>query len=291
MGSFPTSHGNRYILVAVDYVSKWVEAQALPTNDARVVVRFLKELFSRFGAPKALISDRGTHFCNSQLDKALSLYGVNHRFSTPYHPQTSGQVEVTNRGIKRILEKMVGQNHKDWSVKLNDALWAFRTAYKTPIGTTPFKLIYGKTCHLPVELDHKAYWALKSINMDLTSAGENRFLQIHEVEELRNDAYDRSKRYKERTKKLHDSHLKENKQFQVGDRVLLYNSRLRLFPGKLKSRWSGPYTVREVFPYGTVEIGHEDGRIFKVNGHRLKKYLSGPVEPALEVVVLHPQDY
>ncbi|KAD4180289.1 hypothetical protein E3N88_28880 [Mikania micrantha] len=142
---------SKCIPVAVDYVSKWVEAQALPTNDARVVVRFLKELFSCFGAPKALISDRGTHFCNSQHDKALSRYG----------------------GIKRILEKAVGQNRKDWSVKLNDALWAFRSAYKTPIGTTPFKLIYGKTCHLPVELEHKAYWALKSINMDLTSAGEN----------------------------------------------------------------------------------------------------------------------
>ena len=160
MGPFPSSRGNRYILVAVDYVSKWVEAKALPTNDARVVVRFLKKLFSRFGAPKALISDRGTHFCNSQMEKVLQRYGVTHRLATAYHPQTSGQVEVSNRGIKRILERTVGANRKDWSDKLDDALWAFRTTHRTYTGSTPFRLIYGKACHLPVELEHRAYWAL-----------------------------------------------------------------------------------------------------------------------------------
>ncbi|GJU61319.1 reverse transcriptase domain-containing protein [Tanacetum coccineum] len=134
-----------------------VEAKALPTNDARVVCKFLKSLFARFGTPRAIISDRGTHFCNDQFAKVMLKYGVTHRLSTAYHPQTSGQVEVSNRGLKRILERTIGENRASWSDKLDDALWAFRTAYKTPIGCTPYMLVYGKACHLPIELEHKAY--------------------------------------------------------------------------------------------------------------------------------------
>ncbi|GJS60773.1 reverse transcriptase domain-containing protein [Tanacetum coccineum] len=170
MGPFPSSHGNKYILVAVDYLSKWVEAKALPTNDARVVVKFLKSLFARFGTPRAIISDRGTHFCNDQFAKVMSKYEVTHRLATAYHPQTSGQVEVSNRGLKRILERTVGENRASWSDKLDDALWAFRTTFKTPIGCTPYKLVYEKSCHLPIELEHKAYWALKHANFDLKTA-------------------------------------------------------------------------------------------------------------------------
>ncbi|GJX05359.1 reverse transcriptase domain-containing protein [Tanacetum coccineum] len=157
MGLFPSSKGNKYILVAVNYILKWVEAKALPTNDARVVVKILKSLFARFGTPRPIISDRGSHFSNDQFAKVMSKYGVTHRLATAYHPQTSGQVEVSNRGLKRILKRTVGENRASWSDKLDDALWAFRTAFKTPIGCTPYQLIYGKSCHLPVELEHKAY--------------------------------------------------------------------------------------------------------------------------------------
>ncbi|GJR91585.1 reverse transcriptase domain-containing protein [Tanacetum coccineum] len=174
MGPFPYSRGNKYILVAIDYLSKWVEAKALPTNDAQVVVNILKSLFARFGTPRAIISDHGTHFCNDQFAKVMLKYGVTHRLATAYDPQTSGQVEVSNRGLKRILERTVGENHASWSDKLDDALWAFRTAFKTPIGCTPYKLVYEKACHLPIELEHKAYWALKHANFDLKSAGDHR---------------------------------------------------------------------------------------------------------------------
>ncbi|GKA57648.1 reverse transcriptase domain-containing protein [Tanacetum coccineum] len=193
MGPFPSSHGNKYILVAVDYLSKWVEAKALPTNDARVV-----------------------------FAKVMSKYGVTHHLDTAYHLQTSGQVEVSNRGLKCILERTVGENRTSWSDKLDDALWAFRTAFKTPIGCTPYKLVYGKSCHLPIELEHKAYWALKHANFDLKTAGDHR---------------------------------------------------------KLKTRWSGPFTITKVFPYGTIELSQPDGLNFKVNGHRVKHYFGGDLPP------------
>nr|GEY55326.1 reverse transcriptase domain-containing protein [Tanacetum cinerariifolium] len=141
----------------VDYLFKWVKAKALPTNDARVVVKFLKSLFSRFGTPRAIISDRGTHFCNDQFTRVMIKYWVTHRIATAYHPQTSCQVEVFNHGLKQILERTVGENRTSSSDKLDDALWAFRTAYKTLIGCTPYKLVYGKSCHLPIELEHRAY--------------------------------------------------------------------------------------------------------------------------------------
>nr|GEW44198.1 hypothetical protein [Tanacetum cinerariifolium] len=154
--------------------AKKVEAKALPTNDARVVCKFLKSLFARFGAPRAIISDRSTHFCNNQFEKVMRKYRVTYRLFTAYHPQTSGQVKVTNRGLKRILERNRGQYRASLSNKLDDALWAFCTAYKTPIGCTPYKLVYGKAFHLPIELEHKAYWAIKQTNFDMSVAGDHR---------------------------------------------------------------------------------------------------------------------
>nr|GFB89153.1 reverse transcriptase domain-containing protein [Tanacetum cinerariifolium] len=263
MGPFPSLKRNKYILVAVDYLSKWVKAKALPTNNARVVVKFLKSLFSRFGTPKAIISDKSTHFCNDQFARIMS-YGVTHRLSTAYHPQTSGQLE--------------------------DALWAFRTAFKTPVGCTPYRLVYGKACHLPLELEHKALWALKHANFDIKTAGDHRKLQLNELSELRDQAYANSLISKERTKKLHDEKIK-NRIFNVGDQVLLFNSRLKIFSGKLKSRWSGPFTISKIYPYGTAKLVHPDGCNFKVNCHRLKHYHGGD-PPSLKIpdVQTFPKD-
>ncbi|GJW74203.1 reverse transcriptase domain-containing protein [Tanacetum coccineum] len=266
---------------------KDVEAKALPTNDARVVVKFLKSLFARFGTPRAIISDGGTYFCNDQFAKVMLKYRVTHRLSIVYHPQTSGQVEVSNRVLKRILERTVGKNQASWSDKLDDALWAFRTAFKTPIGCIPYKLVYENACHLPIELEHKAYWALKHCNFNLKTAGDHRKVQMNELNELRDQAYKNSLIYKEKTKKIHDSKIK-NRVFNVGDRVLLFNSRLKIFSGKLKTRWTGPFTVAQVFPFGTVELSQTDGPNFKdcpdFEDSRAREIPSGESKVHIEVL-------
>ncbi|XP_057548108.1 uncharacterized protein LOC130826543 [Amaranthus tricolor] len=238
MGPFTSSYGNRYILVRLDYVSKWVEGIASPTNDYKVVMKLFKSIiFPRFGVPKIVINDGGSHFAKNELNKLLKKYGVMHKIGAPYHPQTQGQVEVANREIKKILKKMVNPSRKDWSLKLDDALWA----------------------HL--ELECRSWWAIQTLNLDPALSFEKRTEQLRELEELRLDAFHNMHIYKECTERWHDQRILK-REFLVREKVLLLNSRAKLFPGKLKSRWPRPLEILQAFPYGTVELKDHHGGSF-----------------------------
>ena len=276
MGPFPPSDGKEYILIAVDYVSKWVEAIPTRTNTHREVLKFImRNIFFRYGFSRAIISDGGSHLNNAHFYALLKKYWVHHRVTTPYHPQANGQVEVSNREVKSILKKII------WLDGLQDS-WCFMgisNGLQDTHRDVSFQLIFEKACHLPVELEHRAYWAIKKPNLSLNEAGKDRLLQMQELQELRRDAYENAEIYKERTKAFHDRNIRRQT-FNVNEKVWLYTSRLKLFPSKLRLRWDGPYVAVESFDNGLVLISDpKSGKQFRVNGHRLKPYLTAWATP------------
>ena len=184
MGPFLKSKNYEYILVVVDYVSKWVEAMPCKAADAKNSNKMFEEtIFSRFRVPRMVISDGGTHFTNKNFHNYLSRHGIHHNVATPYHPQTSGQAEISNKQIKNILQKMINEMGTGWKDRLSGALWAYRTTYKTPLGMSPYQLVYGKTCHLPVQLEFKAHRANKRWNMNFEAIGTKRKMQLSDLDE------------------------------------------------------------------------------------------------------------
>eukprot|EP00253_Pinus_taeda_P026570 PITA_26570 len=229
------SNQRTYILVCTDYMTKWVEAKALIRANEEAVLAFLfEEIFPRFGIPRELVTDGGPPFNSHGFKSTLHKYHIQHRMTTPYHPQANGQVESTNKVLEAILTKTVKDNRKDWSQRLPEALWAYRTTWRN------------------------------------TTA---RLQQLLELDEKRLDAIHQTNMIQQQRMKRHDKIIK-HKQFQKGNWALLYDSRFEKFQGKLRTRWLGPYEVDAVFPNGTVRLlTIDDAKTpLLVNGHRLRLY-------------------
>ncbi|XP_071729085.1 uncharacterized protein [Rutidosis leptorrhynchoides] len=255
--------------VATDYLSRLDNPLLQPLDKTKIRDTFPDEHLMRIDLIDEVpwFSDYSNYLASNVLRKVLWRESWKNMV-TPYHPQTSGQVKNINRALKRILEKTVSNNPKIWSTKLDEELWAFRTAYKTPIGTTPFHLVYGKGCHIPVEVEYKAYWAIKEINIDLEKAKGKRVTQLHELEELRLEAYDNYTKRRLSIGMMLDSKVPKN-----------------LIP---TIRWTGPYIVKKAYPTGYVEL-YGNGNTFKVNGHRLKVYRDDINAIELDDIKLSPK--
>jgi transposase InsO family protein len=270
-----TRHGRkRYILVATDYATKWAEAMACKNNDAKTVIHFLYEnIISRFGCPKELISDRGTHFLNEPIAELTNKFLIKHRKISPYHPRANGQTEKINGILCKILTKTIAGSATNWDDKLWGALWAYRIAYKVTTQFTPFQLVYGQEAILPIEFELPSLRVAINNQLGDPESLQTRLLQLEALDEKRREAYLHTYTIQKYRKSFYDSKLAP-KNFKVGDLVLLYDSRFFKFPGKLQIHWLGPYDVVDINPNGSAQLKDFEGNLLptRINGYRLKVY-------------------
>ena len=268
----PAKESNcQYIIVATDYLTKWAEAMASTKNDAHTTAKFLYEhIFVRFGLPIEIVSDQGTHFINAVVGELLNEFLVAHRKSAPYHPQANGQAESTNKVLCTALTKIVDGNRSHWEKKLPSVLWAYRTAYKTAVGSTPFELVYGLNAVLPIEFLMPTLRVAAELEWD-GHAMSNRLSELQNLDERRLTAVHAMYVEKRRRKAWHDKNLRLQ-EFKEGDLVLLYT--LKKAKRKLTSRGLGPYVINTITSGGAIRLETLDGHQMAnfINGSRLRRY-------------------
>eukprot|EP00253_Pinus_taeda_P035512 PITA_35512 len=243
----PSSNQRTYILVATDYVTKWVEAESLPKATEDSVIQFLFHLFVRYGLPREIITDGGPIFFGNKLVEVLNKYHVQHKITTPYHPQENGQVESSNK--------------------------SYRTTWRSTTGYSPDQLVFGKQPIFPIKFEIQTLRTAQEVGLDLSEAQINRLQQINELDEIRLSTLQNTALIQQKRAKWLDALIK-NKVFHEVDWALLYDSRFQDFPGKLQTRWLGPYEIQKVHDNGTLTLTTIDdsGYAFKVNGHRVRLY-------------------
>jgi hypothetical protein len=282
----PVSAGrNRYIILATDYATKWVEARATKRNTAEVAATFLfTEILMRFGHPLELVSDRGLHFLNDVIQSITNRYLIKHRKTTPYNPRANGLTERANGIIEKSLNKMISEHKTDWDLKLPSGVHAYNTSEKTKTGRTPFFMVFGQEAVHGIELEMETYRVMSIRNAVQTTHPEIRLLAIEDLEEARRVALDQTKEIQARRKTDHDKRLPAEHGIKEDGLVLLYDSRYKTFPGKLHTRWMSPYKVKSVFPNGSIQLEDLQGNWLdtRVNKARVKKYELDPYSESEE---------
>lgn len=267
VGPLPqTDRSNKYIVVAMDYFTKWPEAKALKEANAKEVAMFIYEdIICRHGCPKKILSDRGTHFNNQVIEKLVEKFQIKHKFSTPYHPKTNGLVERFNKTLCEALAKLTEED-KNWDLHIGSVLFAYRNKRHSSVKIDPFYLIYGRTARLPMDNDEK----------EMTMKERLSYL-LEELPQIRREAKRQNDKSQEKQKEYHDKKIKKREKFEIGDKVLYYNAaKEKQWSGKLEDKWKGPYYIQQELLNGSYKLKETDGRILKtpVNGELLKKYNS-----------------